>query len=63
MFNDDTTEGGGGRGNSDYKEVIEQGVHESVYGRYKDIENLGSDVVFDQNTQYRNSIRLQKDRI
>ena len=43
------------QGDDDYEVTVQQGADESIYGRYKDIENLGSDVQVADNVDFKAS--------
>jgi hypothetical protein len=39
-------------GTSDYLSTIQNGADIGIYGRYRDIENLGGDIQFDNSIRY-----------
>lgn len=50
-------------GTSDYLETIQNGADTGIYGRYRDIENLGGDIEFDSSIKYKSSFREKTSEI
>jgi len=44
----------------DYCETIKQGADEGIYGRYRDIENLGSDIQVQDIVEFKSSTNSSK---
>ena len=39
----------------DFHDIIQQGTDDAIYGRYQDIENLGSDIQVQDNVEFKRS--------
>jgi hypothetical protein len=50
-------------GTSDYLKTINNGADIGIYGRYRDIENLGGDIEFDNTIRYKPSFRSKTSEV
>lgn len=47
-------------GEDDYEDNIKRGDDSRILGRYVDVENLGSDITFDLNSEFQNGTLVSK---